>query len=561
MILNLNKIPFSRYGSYSVIQMGNPKEKDIDTSLYFRDVGSGDNSLGYIFKINILSDNYDVVANETLLSVKDKESGKSLKIIFPDENRVRFFSNGLKFSFEFICGYYDHINSLDNNCFEIHNYSNEMKLMMKVLDGNCNAKHRWERIHSTEGIFSFSGDFIDVDIERYQTVSKNIEMHLPFEEERNNALKHYEKYKESVSKVKVESLNIGRDLASYILYSVTVHPLGLLNKYAIYMSKNWMTNIWSWDNLFNSLGLCLWNEELALDQITIFNSVQDESGILPDTVNNLYASFNCCKPPIQGWAYMMMMDLNDYFAKPKIIKQVYNQFVGIEKYWTTYRVINDFPIPYYNHGNDSGWDNATPFSEGMPVTTPDLPTYLILHYECLIKLATILNLDEDVRTYTLKKRGTLDNLIKYLWDGDKFRSYLHSKKEFTTNGNSLIEYMPILIYKHLPNDIAEKLLSKFKRESFITDIGIATEATDSPFYETEGYWRGPYWAPTSLLFIDALKKIGEVELSEKLALSYCENACKYGMCENFDPLSGQGFDDPAFAWTSSVFLLLANKYI
>ena len=197
----------------------------------------------------------------------------------------------------------------------------------------------------------------------------------------------------------------------------------------------------------------------------------------------------------------------------------------------------------------------------MPVTTPDLPTYMVLLYQGLIKLSEILELEVDSKLYREKEQKTRENLIKYLWDGKKFRSYNHISKSFTTTGNSLIEYMPLLIYNQLPSNIREKLLSKFKNEGFITDIGIATESIDSKYYETEGYWRGPYWAPTSLLFIDALKNIGEIELSKKLALSYCENACKFGMCENYDPLTGTGFDDPAFAWTSSVFLLLANKYI
>jgi len=33
-----------------------------------------------------------------------------------------------------------------------------------------------------------------------------------------------------------------------------------------------------------------------------------------------------------------------------------------------------------------------------------------------------------------------------------------------------------------------------------------------------------------------------------------------GMAENFDPFSGKGLVDPAFTWTSSVFLLLAEQF-
>ena len=38
----------------------------------------------------------------------------------------------------------------------------------------------------------------------------------------------------------------------------------------MYMSKNWMTNIWSWDNCFNAMALVRHQPELAWDQFMIF---------------------------------------------------------------------------------------------------------------------------------------------------------------------------------------------------------------------------------------------------------------------------------------------------
>lgn len=43
--------------------------------------------------------------------------------------------------------------------------------------------------------------------------------------------------------------------AAYITWSSIVHPDGVLKDYAMYMSKLWMYNIWSWDNCFNALNL------------------------------------------------------------------------------------------------------------------------------------------------------------------------------------------------------------------------------------------------------------------------------------------------------------------
>lgn len=155
----------------------------------------------------------------------------------------------------------------------------------------------------------------------------------------------------------------------------------------------------------------------------------------------------------------------------------------------------------------------------------------------------------------------VNKLITNLWDGNSFRSYHHMNKDFTNTGNSLIQLIPVLIANRLPKEISNKLLDKLINSSFITEHGITTEAINSPMYEENGYWRGPIWAPTTLLFVDALRNAGEIVLSKKIANAFCENAQKYGMCENFDPITGRGWDDPAFAWTSNVFLLLANQYI
>ncbi|MGD6730472.1 MAG: MGH1-like glycoside hydrolase domain-containing protein [Pleomorphochaeta sp.] len=562
MNIDLRKIPFSRFGSYSAINLGKMNESINDNTLYFRDVGAGDNNPGYIFKIIINTKNdYLITSTETYIKVKENNSDKFLIICFPDENRVRFKSNGLSFSFSFILNSYDHINSLSKNKWELHNYSNEMKLGISLLSGECISDIVWDMIQSTKGNLKFSGSLIDIDVERYQCVPKNKEVTLSFEAELNLAKEHYRTFYKKGPKLKDPSLKQGYDMAMYILYSLAVHPLGLLTKYAIYMSKNWMTNIWSWDNLFTALGLSTWNEELALDQVIIFNDVQDKSGVLPDTMNNLYCSFSCCKPPIEGWAFLKLIEFNDFFKKKENLRQVYKQLIGLEKYWSEYRVNKDFPLPYYNHGNDSGWDNATPFALGVPVTTPDLPTYLVLLYEALTKISNLLGLKDAELTFKRKGDLMLSTLIEKLWDNNQFRSYNHISKSFTSIGNSLIEFMPLLICDKLPKNISDKLINQFLNGNFIGEHGIATEALTSPYYEKEGYWRGPFWAPTSLLFIDALKQIGKTKLSKQLALSYCKNAQKYGMCENFDPITGEGFDDPAFAWTSSVFLLLSEKYI
>ena len=43
----------------------------------------------------------------------------------------------------------------------------------------------------------------------------------------------------------------------------------------MYMSKNWMTNVWSWDHCFNAMALCRDHPSLAWDQWMIMADFQD----------------------------------------------------------------------------------------------------------------------------------------------------------------------------------------------------------------------------------------------------------------------------------------------
>ena len=52
---------------------------------------------------------------------------------------------------------------------------------------------------------------------------------------------------------------------------------------------------------------------------------------------------------------------------------------------------------------------------------------------------------------------------------------------------------------------------------FLTSHGLATEARTSPYYDPDGYWRGPIWAPVVALFVDALDRCGVAQQTTALA--------------------------------------------
>ena len=64
-----------------------------------------------------------------------------------------------------------------------------------------------------------------------------------------------------------------------------------------------------------------------------------------------------------------------------------------------------------------------------------------------------------------------------------------------------------------------------------------------------------------LLFVDAMDRCGRADLGDELARRYTAMAARSGMAENFDAQTGAGLRDPAFTWTSSVFLLLGQRLL
>jgi glycogen debranching enzyme len=77
----------------------------------------------------------------------------------------------------------------------------------------------------------------------------------------------------------------------------------------------------------------------------------------------------------------------------------------------------------------------------------------------------------------------------------------------------------------------------------------------------DGYWRGPIWAPSTLLLVEGLASCGEHDLARDLAQRFCELAPRSGFAENYDALTGDGLRDRAYTWTASVFLILGHEFL
>ncbi|MFF4799248.1 amylo-alpha-1,6-glucosidase [Streptomyces sp. NPDC001351] len=347
------------------------------------------------------------------------------------------------------------------------------------------------------------------------------------------------------------------ELAAYVVWSATVRPTGLVTRPAVLMSKHWMDKVWSWDHCFNALALAPGCPELSLDQFALPFDHQDDSGALPDSVTHSEVLYNFVKPPIHGWAFGHLRRRLPAPPDRAQLAHFYGQLERWTNFWLTARRAPGAELPYYQHGNDSGWDNATTFDRERVVVTADLAAFLVLQLRELADLADELGEAEAARRWTAVAEETQTALLDQLWTGERFVARGAAGGD-TWSSASLLDLMPIVLGEHLPGEISSALADHIK--AHLTPYGLATELTTSPHYLADGYWRGPIWAPATVLVEDGLRRAGHHRLADDVSARFRALCETHGFAENFDALTGTGLRDRAYTWTASSYLLLAEAH-
>jgi len=340
------------------------------------------------------------------------------------------------------------------------------------------------------------------------------------------------------------------ELAAYVLWSATVRPAGFVGRPAVLMSKHWMDKVWSWDHCFTALALAPGAPELAWEQFQVVFDHQDAEGALPDSITHSEVLRNFVKPPIHGWALSLLRKRLPRLPDPG---RTYRQLSAWTSFWLDHRTAPGSRLPHYEHGNDSGWDNSTVFREERLVRSPDLAAFLVLQMKELGVLAAETG-DASAR-WGERADALLAALVEELWQGNCFVSQ-GVTSGVKRRGASLLDLMPVVLGEHLPREIFDDLCHGVA--AHLTSVGLATELPSSPFYEPDGYWRGPVWAPATVLIEDGLRRGGAVELAGEVSARFRATCEKSGFAENFDALTGEGLRDRAYTWTAGAYLYLAG---
>lgn len=558
MLFDIGAVPFSRAGAYLAISRRNDQAL-LGAGLYLRTL-HGDSTRDIVCRIDLRCDQSsavcDVEAAADQLTLRT--GNRTLQCIFSGVQTVRCRGNA-EIQLIFPLGLYDHI-VLRNGGWQINSFSNRRSYALTASAGQWRVvvDDKAACIVAT-GAPDTNGE-LDVCIVEFQSDWPVTSDDLPqsFDESRQAIAKEFALWLAQFPITQPAYAN-ARELAAYVLWSCRVKPEGHLRREAILMSKNWMNSVWSWDHCFIAMALARIDPLLAWDQLMLPFDAQSTSGRLPDCLNDTAIVWNFCKPPVHGWTLRWMLQ-NGFALDASRMREIYTPLSRWTQWWLSERHDHYSGLAQYNHGNDSGWDNATLFDAGVPLATPDLSAFLIVQMQVLADLANKLDRPDEAQQWQQRAHDLRDRLLGDLWRGDHFVARRVAGGG-PAHSDTLLLLMPLILGASLPANIRDALLAALPR--FITAHGLATENPVSPCYEGDSYWRGPVWAPVMFLFIESLREIGThdlaaLQLAERLRTHFCNTVAAHGMAENFDALTGCGLRDPAHTWTAAVFVLLAS---
>jgi putative isomerase len=583
--LDLQATPFSRYGSYLAFtnlaaDVALPPGIALRAGLYLRSLRGplvGPSPWQPIFHLQLLVDGEPVQTEVTATPTRLRlvHGDRSVEICFETADRLRIWGRGAGLRLAMLPGGYNFALAQPEGRWQVVVCAAvETKFMLGPLVGEVAPQIAWSGLQATELVFDLlpAGSEGEWWIDEYTATWPAAQRAESFAAAQAAVDAEYAAWAADCRRMVGEQAAGSQDdgesadtalaaavkYAAYVTWSCVVAPAGHLRRPAMYMSKNAMASIWSWDNCFNALALARHAPELAWDQLMVMVDLQDPSGVLPDLANDRFVSWSFCKPPVYGWALARLAQVPGLLT-PARLAEIYAPLCRVTEWWFRHRDDNGDGMPQYNHGNECGWDNSTVFRALPPIDAPDLAAYLVIQTEFLAQAAAQLGRAEESRQWQVRSERLLEQMLGHFWRGDRFvaRQSLTGEE---IDCESLLLFVPLLLGRRLPQEVVAALVTRLRRPGhFLTAHGLASESTSSQYYEPDGYWRGPLWGAPMVMLVEGLAAVGQTELAADLRRRFCALVVNRGLAENYDAITGAPLRDRAFTWTASAFLLLAAE--
>ena len=326
-------------------------------------------------------------------------------------------------------------------------------------------------------------------------------------------------------------------------------------------SKIHYVGVWQWDAYFHALAYRHTDPKLARDQIRIVLDHQRPDGMIPDAVHDegtiTHLAFpvdaDVTKPPLLAWAAWKLYE-NDHDRE--FLDEIYEPVVRWNRWWFEQSDVSGDGLCEYTHPFSSGLDDSPLWDGGMPVTAPDLNTYLYLQMEYLSQIAGVLGLERDRREWRRQANTLLERMMAHLWDPEAgvFWPLRDGEPIRILTPFSLLP----LLTGALERSVADRLVAHLTDpQTFWTRYPVPTVAKSDPNYDPWQMWRGPTWVNINYLLIEGLQRSGYPRVASDLRKRTLEMALNHqDIFEYYNPENGEACTHAAtiFGWSAALFI-------
>nr|WP_199038830.1 trehalase family glycosidase [Dyella sp. ASV24] len=340
---------------------------------------------------------------------------------------------------------------------------------------------------------------------------------------------------------------------------------------------------WAWDSWKHAAALALFAPDLARDQMRTMFDYQAPDGMVPDCVflGKAENNWRDTKPPLATWATLAIYHATGDRA---FVAEMYDKLVRYHRWWFQARDHDHDGLAEFGATDgtriaaawESGMDNAVRFDGASMIRngegawslnqeSVDLNAYLYREKLELAELADVLGKTSD-QSMWLKEAAEMKPLIQQrMFDpaaGYFFDVRLPSHEPVRVYGSE--GWAPL--WAGVATAEQAKAVSRVMLDpnKFATVMPFPTLAKDDPhFSPIKGYWRGPVWMDQAYFGVEALRHYGFRSEADDMARRLVLNA--QGLTgqgttyENYDPLTGHGYQSPNFSWSAASYLMMLHE--
>lgn len=351
-------------------------------------------------------------------------------------------------------------------------------------------------------------------------------------------------------------LAVARKEASWIEWSSFIAPSGFVKRRSLFMTLGTAASSWQ----MTHQAVALHNDfELATDLLVNMIDNIGKRGQFSDFILDGQNQCQGLHPATQGWALKWLMGLHDFKTEmPKeTLEYMYDGYGQWANWFMKYRDDDHDGLPQFDDGDESGYDDASPFVDYADIEGADTAAYVAILFDALGDVAEILERKEEAEEWHARADEMIKKMIDAYWNGEKFIALRNHTHE-VIDSECLTDYVPIILGKKLPQEIIDKMTADLLVEGdFLSNVGLATEKISSDQFRQAGFSRGFALPQANLMILTGMYMAGKKDEAKMIATRYANAMINRGICQFLNPVN-EWKTTYNCSWVACSFLALAN---